>query len=962
MKRKYFILILLVVFSSVSFGQVTTSPTTVLADQPVTITFNKTGTELAPYTGIIYAYIGVTVNGVAFQNIKGSTNFVSPLHPQLTQVGTSSNYTLTITPDLYSYFGVPITSSITQICVVFRSADGTLQTRPDIFIPVGAFQYTLTAPLLNSTNIITSGSNVTITASNTNGNATYQLFANGSTTALNTQTTASYSFTDTNVTVNKNYELKITQGITTFTAKFSVVINGTPVVSAAIPAGLVDGINYNTSDPSKATLVLNAPLKSFVYVAGSFNNWQPTSAYAMKKDNTSGSTKFFLELTGLTPGQIYTYQYWVCDVVNLPLGSPAIVKTADPFSTLVLSPFDDPEIQTLGVFPNLPAYPVGQEREVSVLQTGENNLFSYNWSTATTNFVKPNKKDLVFYEVLVRDFDSRRTYQDLIDKINYFKNLKINAIKLMPVMEFEGNMSWGYNTVYHMALDKRYGPPAKLKEFVDLCHQNGIAVVLDLALNHVFGRSPLERIWMLDSDNDGWANSTGFRTSTENPYINQEAKHSYNVGSDLNHFRETGPGGNLTNTYTTRTIQYWINEFKIDGYRWDLTKGFTNSCTSMDEACTNSYLTDRVAKMKWYADNQWIADPNSLVIFEHLGTGGSATEEIEWANYLRSGDSKGIMQWRKMIEPYANLLKGNYADLSGVTDPSNRMIGYAESHDEERVVYKALNEAGQTQGNLFKVHQRLPAMGAVLFLVPGPKMMWHFGDLGWDRSLWTCNNGNVSFSNPDCKLDTKPQPQWSENWLQDANRSAVYNAWAKMIDLKKNEPVFENGQFSWNLSATGSPRLDVWTSTSQTANLSYVFVRTNFSDNTLNTSGGFPFTGTWYNLMDNSPVTVSSTNQNISIEPGGYRVYGNLPATLSFQEFNVINNLSIYPNPSSGTFSINQFVTNVEIFSLTGQLVRTFQNKLENYVYEISDLKTGIYMVKVTDVNNNIATLKLIKK
>ena len=246
MKRKYFILILLVVFSSVSFGQVTTSPTTVLADQPVTITFNKTGTELAPYTGIIYAYIGVTVNGVAFQNIKGSTNFVSPLHPQLTQVGTSSNYTLTITPDLYSYFGVPITSSITQICVVFRSADGTLQTRPDIFIPVGAFQYTLTAPLLNSTNIITSGSNVPITASNTNGNATYQLFANGSTTALNTQTTASYSFTDTNVTVNKNYELKITQGITTFTAKFSVVINGTPVVSAAIPAGLVYGINYNT--------------------------------------------------------------------------------------------------------------------------------------------------------------------------------------------------------------------------------------------------------------------------------------------------------------------------------------------------------------------------------------------------------------------------------------------------------------------------------------------------------------------------------------------------------------------------------------------------------------------------------------------------------------------------------------------------------------------------------------------
>jgi hypothetical protein len=627
----------------------------------------------------------------------------------MTQVGTSSNYTLTITPDLYTYFGVPTNSSITEICVVFRSADASLQSRPDYFVPVGAFQYNLTAPALNSNNIISSGSNVTVTANNTNGSANYQLFVNGSTTPLNTQNTSNYSFVDTNVTVNKNYVLRITQGNTTFTARFSVIINPGNL-TGAMPSGLVDGINYNPSDPTKATLVLNAPFKSFIYVAGSFNNWQPTSAFAMKRDTASGSTKYWLELTGLTPGQIYAYQYWVCDVVNLPVGSPAIVKTADPFSTLVLSPFDDPEIQSLGVFPNLPAYSAiapGQEREVTVLQTGPNNLFSYNWSSATTNFVKPKKKDLVFYEVLIRDFDATRTYQDLINRIDYFKNLKINAIKLMPVMEFEGNMSWGYNTVFHMALDKRYGPPVKLKEFVDLCHQNGIAVILDIALNHVFGRSPLERMWMLDSDNDGWANGTGPRTTTENPYVNQVALHSYNVGSDLNHFRETGPGGNLTNTYAIRTIQYWINEFKIDGYRWDLTKGFTNQCTSMDEGCTNGYRTDRVAKMKWYADNQWAADPLSLVIFEHLGTGGSAQEEVEWASYNRVGNQGGIMQWRKMTDPYANLLKGNATNLAAVTDPSDRMIGYAESHDEERVVYKALNEAGQTVGNLDKVLQLL---------------------------------------------------------------------------------------------------------------------------------------------------------------------------------------------------------------------------------------------------------------
>ena len=957
-------------FSCLSFGQWTTSPTTVLADQPVTITFNKTGTELAPYTGIIYAYIGVTVNGVPFQNIKGSTDFISPLHPQLTQVGTSSNYTLAISPDLYTYFGVPTNSSITQICVVFRSANGALQSRPDYFIPVGAFQYTLTAPLLNSSNIIASGSNVAITANNTNGTATYQLFVNGSTTATNTQTTANYSFTDTGVTINKNYVLKVTQGITSFSAKFAVVINGTPVVSAALPTGLVDGINYNTSDPTKATLVLNVPFKSFVYVAGSFNNWQPTAAYAMKKDNTSGSTKFWLELTGLTPGQVYAYQYWICDVVNLPAGSPAIVKTADPFSKLVLSPFDDPEIVTLGVYPGLPVYATiapGQDREVTVLQTGPTAWWNYTWSSATTNFVKPKKKDLVIYEALVRDFDSRRTYQDLIDKIDYFKNLKVNAIQLMPVMEFEGNLSWGYNSVYHLAADKRYGPPAKLKEFIDLCHQNGIAVILDVALNHVFGRSPLERMWMLDTDNDGWANANanGERTTSENPYINVTPRHSYNVGSDINHFRETGPGGNLANTYSIETIKTWIQDYKIDGFRWDLTKGFTQSCSASDESCTNGYQADRVAKLKWYADKQWELDPNFLVIFEHLGTGGSATEEVEWANYLRSGDSKGIMQWRKMTDPYANLLKGNYADLSGVADSSNdRFIGYAESHDEERVVYKALNDTGanQTFGNLFKVHQRLGAMGAVHLLVPGPKMIWHFGELGWDRSLWTCNNNSVSFANPDCKLDTKPQPQWTENWLADANRSAIYNAWAKMINLKKSEPVFENGQYGWNLSATGSPRLDIYTSTSQTASLSYVFVRTNFSDNTLNTGAGFPFAGTWYNLMDNSTINVTDTNMNIAIETGGYRVYGNKPATLSANEFNLTSNLNLFPNPTKGIFTISENVTNVQVYSITGQLVKSFNTiSSENYQFDINELNSGVYLVKAIDENKSLKTMKLVK-
>lgn len=944
-----------------AFAQTTTVPSPALAESAVELRFNKAGTPLSNYAGTIYAHIGLTVNGTQWENVKGTWGNNSTQPAMVLDNGTT--YKLTLGPDLYAYFGVPTTSTITQICVVFRAATGSPQSA-DTFIPVGSFQFNLTQPTQNSTTLLTSGSNFLIAANNTGGNASYTLKSNGLVIHSNTNT-STYSFTQTNITSNQNYVLEVTQGNSTITKKFSVIING-GAQSAAIPADLKEGVNYNALDDTKATLVLNAPFKDFIYVAGTFNNWQPDGTYAMKKDPNSG--KFWLELTGLTSGNSYSYQYWVGDQTNLPANSPAMVKTADPYSTLVLSPFDDPEIATLGVYPNLPQYPEGQEREVSVLQTGPNAFYQYNWSEATTNFFKPDKKDLVIYEVLVRDFDANRTYQDLINKIDYFKNLKINAIQLMPVMEFEGNESWGYNTAFHMALDKRYGTEAKLKEFIDLCHQNNIAIILDIALNHVFSRSPLERMWMKDTNNDG----LGDGTTAENPYANANPMHSYNVGTDLNHFNEPN---NLTGNYVKQTIEHWINNFKIDGFRWDLTKGFTQNCPytgsgSAQDACTNNYQSDRVAKLKYYADLQWAIDPNFYVIFEHLGNGGSYTEEVEWANYRKTGDAdgiaKGIMHWRKMTDAYANFVKGNSTNLAGVADATDRFIGYAESHDEERIVYKALTEAGQTQNNLPKVLKRLSAMGALHLLVPGPKMIYHFGDLGYDDSIFTCSDGTVNTptggATGDCKLSTKPQNQWTENWLTNLDRKKVYDDWAKMIELKTTQNIFKNGQYAWNFSTTGKTRLDIWTSTTSTPDLSYVFVLTNATNSVSNAAGNFPYTGTWYNLMDGTPLTVTSTSMLINIEADGFRVFGNKQPLLSQPDFNKAT-IVLHPNPSSGNFHINTNVQHLSIYNSIGHLVKEFKGNFDAaHSYSIDDLINGLYLVKITDKNNNQSSMKLIKK
>jgi 1,4-alpha-glucan branching enzyme len=961
--KKSLLYILIFISNCFTHAQVTITPSSFNVGDPITITVSMAAQSCNQITSPVKVYmhagIGNDASPFGFSVVGnwGIDNNVG----LMTNNG-NGTWSITLTPSVYFGLNATQQANATKLGMVFRNANGsqTLKLPPtcgDFIFNVGTFQVNLTAPLNNSSTIINSGGNLNITATNTGGTANYNLKANG--ISINTSSTSSYAFNHTNITANTSYELEATSGGSTITRRFSVVVIPT-VISQAIPAGLENGINYNATDNTKATLVLDAPLKDFVYVAGSFNNWQPTSAHAMKKDPTTG--KFWLEITGLTPEQWYAFQYWVCDDTNVPTNSPKIVKTADPFSTLVLSPFDDPEIIQLGVYPGLPVYDViapGQQREVSVIQTGTNTFRSFNWSAATLNFQKPAIKDLVFYEVLVRDFDSNRTFQDLIDKFNYFKNLNINAIKLMPVMEFEGNLSWGYNTAYHLALDKRYGPPAKLKQFIDLCHQNGIAVVLDIALNHVFGRSPLERMWMLDTNNDGW--SDGYpRVTTENPYINRFDAHSYSVGSDLNHFIEPN---NLTNTYSVRAIKHWIEEFKIDGYRWDLTKGFTNQCppgvAGGQEVCTNGYRSDRVAKLKWYADKQWEADNNSYCIFEHLGVGGSSDEENEWSGY-RIAEGKGIMQWRKMTDAYANLIKGNGANLLGVTGLNDRFVGYAESHDEERVIYKAITEAGQTQGNLTKALKRLSAQGAVHLLVPGPKMIWHFGALGWDKSLWTCTNGNVSFTNPDCKLDTKPQPQWVENWLTNAQRSVVYNDWAKMIKLRIENPVFENGQFSWNMSNNTRPRLDVWTSTTQTSSLSYVIVLTNFTDSAASL-GGFPFIGNWVNLMDNSSVDVTSTSQTFNMEAGGFRVFGNQPSTLSSEDFNAFKTeISIYPNPVKNSFAINQAVSSVEVYTITGQLVASYNSVAANQELLINGLESGIYLVKIKDQNNLFQTKKIV--
>jgi glycosidase len=675
----------------------------------------------------------------------------------------------------------------------------------------------------------------------------------------------------------------------------------------------------------------------------------------MKIDPTRNN-KFWLNITGLTPEQIETYQYWVVDQTPLT-NAPKLVKTADPYSTLVLSPYDDPWIPEES-YPNLPTFPEGQEREVTVLQTAQT---PYNWQV--TDFQKPAKEDLIIYELLIRDFDANRNFQDVIDRIDYFKNLNINAIELMPIMEFEGNESWGYNTSFHLALDKFYGTASKFKELVDVCHQNGIAVILDLALNHAFGRNPMVRMWMNDSDGDGWGEPNG-----RNPYFNTTATHSYSVGSDFDH------SSAWTKLYTERVIERWIEDFKIDGFRWDLTKGFTQNCSSGDYSCTDSYQADRVAILKEYADYSWSLDPDHYVIFEHLG---GQQEQKEWADY-RIDEGKGIMLWGKMTNPYNQLTMG-YASDSNFNDMGHnsqnflgkRLIGYAESHDEERLMYRNLIYGASSGGyditDLNTALQRMPALGSVTLTIPGPKMIWHFGELGMENSIYTCGDETVDTPSDaipgDCKLDTKPQPQWVDNWFGNSIRNDIYNSWSRINALKINEAVFE-GNYDIN-SGSLTPKIYIWDDALPSTSLKNVVILSNFELTAQNITPNFPYTGTWYDLMDssgNTTINVTSTTAPISIPAGGFRIYGNRPAeTLDTTELSEEKFIQIYPNPANTYFKINQRSTQIKIYDMLGKLIQSHKGEFSSgQRFDISKLEPGVYLISVGAERGEI-TKKLLK-
>ncbi|MGB0930577.1 MAG: alpha-amylase family glycosyl hydrolase, partial [Chitinophagales bacterium] len=799
---------------------VTWEPVLFTAEDFVTITFDaKKGNGELAGESTIYAHTGVITSESTAPNdwkYVVSEWGVTDNKVLLTSLGGDKHQ---ISYNVREYYNVPADETILQLAYVFRNADGSKVGRAtdggDIFIDVAqssGLQATFAEPF-ERPYIATLNESFTISVE-TSEEATISIYVDNLLVAQDIGTQAAYE--ETALEEAKKWVKYVASTNTEqVTDSFFYLVQPSNTIET-LPEGIEDGITY--LNDNSALLSLYAPGKKFVYVIGEFNNWEIDPTYQMKI--TPDGNRYWLQMDGLEAGKEYAFQYLV----------DGFIKIGDPYAEKVLDPWNDQFIPE-STYPNLKSYPSGKTTDiVSVFQTAQT---PYNWTA--TDYVRPEQSNLVIYELLIRDFLGSQSYDDLTDTLDYLERLGVNAIELMPIMEFEGNNSWGYNPSYFFAPDKYYGTEDDLKKFIDEAHSRGIAVILDMVLNHAFGQNPLVRLYP-DLD--------------QSPYHNKIARHPFNVGFDFNHESDA------TQYFVDRVNKYWLDEYRFDGYRFDLSKGFTQNNTGDDIGAFGQRDDSRIALLKRMADKLWETDPTAYVILEHFADNN---EEKELADY-------GMMLWGNVNHDYSEAAMGYSSNLSGVSYKSRNfnsphLVSYMESHDEERMMYRLLNN-GNSNGsyntqNFETAIERVKMAASFFFTVPGPKMLWQFGEVGYDFSINRCTDGSI---NGNCRLSDKPV-RW--DYYNDENRRSLYDHYRLMIHLKKNYPTFQTDNFNIEVG-----------STFKTIRLRHdemdAIIVGNFDVVEKSKLVTFTNFGTWYDFLSGEELEITDIFKTINLAPGEF--------------------------------------------------------------------------------------------
>jgi pullulanase/glycogen debranching enzyme len=927
MKRWVLIILSVIAYSGFVTGQmIITEPAVPTAGKVIKIFYDssKDPGDLHNYTSDLYAHTGVFIQGTSgWQKVIGTWGNNST-QPKLTYLG-NYRYELSITADIQTFYSLTPADVVTKICLVIRNATASQQTKPDILLDVFKVGLNASFTLPSKSSFVTEiYKNIPVNGSATMADSVSLYINNKFIKSGTSPDMVTYSF------LPSEYGEFLVKIIAWDKPAFAVdsffCYVRRAVTTETLPAGMSDGINY--TENNSVTLVLYAPYKKYAFATGDFTNWVANEKGYMKK--TPDGERYWLKINGLIPGKEYRFQYLVDTALYI----------ADPYADKILDPANDKYILN-DTYPGLIGYPQDTASGiVSVLQTSQ---IPYSWKSS--GYQPPLKSDLIIYELLVRDFTAKHDYKTLIDTLSYLDNLGINAIELMPVNEFEGNISWGYNPSFYFAPDKYYGPKNDLKAFVDSCHNRGIAVIIDMVLNHSFGQSPYVQLYL-----DYYGTDQIFM-KLPNPWFNASSPNpAYKWGADFNH------ESLQTQKLVDRITAYWLTEYKIDGFRFDFTKGFTN--TSGDGS---SYNAARIAILKRIADKIRIVNPDAYIILEHFAPN---SEEMELADY-------GMMLWGNNNFNYGEAAMGYPSDLSGVSSAGRgwtvpNLVSYMESHDEERLMYKTItfgsSSADYNTRSTTIALKRMKLASLFFLTVPGPKMIWQFGELGYDVSI--DNNGRTG---------EKPL-RWE--YYNDTDRHGLFLFYKILTNLRKTQPAFGTDNYSYSLSSP-LKRLQLLHSTMN------VNILGNFGVTASSIVPAFSQTGKWYEYFTDDSLNVTNVNDPINLLPGEYKLYTTrkLPSPkliIGIEEYQSPEEkliVLVFPNPSAGEFTIEigsryPGPSLVSIVNLSGRVVRQLNTTISGDGLQIvkwdgrtsdgSVAPSGIYLVNVK-MPMGSKTVKIIK-
>jgi 1,4-alpha-glucan branching enzyme len=376
-----------------------------------------------------------------------------------------------------------------------------------------------------------------------------------------------------------------------------------------------------------------APHAEKVYVIGSFNDWHETSHALVSESNGYWS----LEVPQAKRGDEYRY------LIHGPTGP---FSRVDPYARKVTNSAGNGIIYEPGDF---------AWGEPPFQMASENELVIYEMHIGTFHVKEPGHPG---------------TFASAIEKLPYLQELGINAIELMPIVEFSGDFSWGYNPAHPFAVEGIYGGPDDLKKFVQTAHQHGIAVIIDVVYNHL-GPGDLA-LWQFDGWNENGKGGIYF----------------YNDHRAQTPWGETRPdyGRGEVRQYLRDNALMWFDDYHVDGLRWDMII-YIKSIDG-NEANPANDIPEGWSLMQWINVEIRQRFPGKISIGESMKNNSWVTKDVGagGAGFNTQWDAEFVHPVRQAVIARDDSLRDVGAVSRAIehrfdSDAFKRVI-YTESHDE----------------------------------------------------------------------------------------------------------------------------------------------------------------------------------------------------------------------------------------------------------------------------------------